>query len=299
LPALLLVTVVDGLIFVTNHSYFVQLFTHCQNPTVSNFAVNLLMLEHFPVEFFNGILSVFSLKLPLINFATYGFDGPLWALPIEWWLYMLFGWVSIQVLGKRKNKVVFFTIAILLSLMVLGNAWVENGAYVSLTIAWFLGVLMTLAISNENLNRLFERKYGIKLLGLALFLLLAGTTYAVFRTFAYTHLWYDVGLGIMLSACLFASVLYLNNAGRSSGNWLSKRFAGALTIGAGYSYTLYLIHFPIILLFNGINLQTDRWLMIGFILLITNVIAYSVAHFTEKRHKQLGKMIKHKLNISE
>jgi peptidoglycan/LPS O-acetylase OafA/YrhL len=70
-------------------------------------------------------------------------------------------------------------------------------------------------------------------------------------------------------------------------------------LGAGFSYTLFLTHYPIVIFLNGLNLPIDRFLMFLPILLITNLTAFSIAYFTEKRHKALAKAIKKRLGMPQ
>lgn len=102
-----------------------------------------------------------------------------------------------------------------------------------------------------------------------------------------------------MSTCVFLGVLFLNAGGlkHASKVIMNKRFVSLITIGAGFSYTLFVTHYPIIIFLNGLNLPVNRYLMFIPILLITNLIAFSIAHFTEKKHKQLSKVIKKRLHI--
>ena len=80
---------------------------------------------------------------------------------------------------------------------------------------------------------------------------------------------------------------------------LNKKFVSIVTVGAGFSFTLFLTHYPILIFLNGLNLSVDRFYMIIPILLITNATAFAIAYFTEKKHKQLANAIKKLLHISQ
>ena len=123
----------------------------------------------------------------------------------------------------------------------------------------------------------------------------------MYVTFAWTDQYYGLNLGILLSACVFLGVLLLNEGGfkRVSKLILNKHIVSWITIGAGYSYTLFLTHYPIIIFLNGLNLTGNRFLMMLPILLITNLTAFSLAHFTEKKHKELARTIKKWLRMSQ
>jgi hypothetical protein len=304
LPALLLGAIIAVTIYVTNYSYFVDLCSMQSTPSLLNFGMTLGMLESFPVDFFNSVLSVLGLSFPLPAVTPFGFNGILWALVILWWLYMVFGWIVIGSFGlvrkqKRSNwyKVGFLAVAVLLSLLLIG-LYQQNS---SLVVVWFGGVLMMLGISSKTLNDKLSSNLGTRLLGVLFMLSLAISAYWIYATFAWTYQYYDLSLGILLSTCVFLGVLFLNAGGFTpvSKLLMNKHVVGWITIGAGFSYTLFVTHYPIIIFLNGLNLPMNRYLMFIPALLITNLTAFSIAYFTERKHKQLSARIKKWLRISQ
>lgn len=304
LPALLLGTIIAVTIYFTNHGYFMDLCSMQSTPSLLTFGMTLGMLESFPVSFFNSILSAFGLSFPLPSVTPYGFNGILWALVILWWLYMVFGWIVIGSLGlvRKQNrssgyKVGFFVVAALLSLLLIG-LYQQNS---SLVIVWFLGVLMMLGISSKTVNKKLSSKLIARVLGVLFVVSLASAAYWIYVTFAWTHQYYDISLGILLSTCVFLGVLFFNAGGfkRVSKFILNKHMVSWITTGAGFSYTLFVTHYPIIIFLNGLNLSLNRYLMFIPILLITNLTAFAIAYFTEKKHKQLAQTIKKWLHIPQ
>jgi peptidoglycan/LPS O-acetylase OafA/YrhL len=304
LPAMLFGTIIVVIIYVTNYSYFMQLCSMQSTPSLFTFGMTLGMLERFPVNFFNSLLSVFGLSFPFPDVTPYGFNGILWVLVIEWWLYMVFGWIVIGSLGLiRKQKsgksyqIIFLAVAALLSLLLIAM-YQQNSSFI---IVWFVGVLMMLAISSKTLNTKLSSNPRPTLLVILFILSLASAVYEMYVTFAWTDQYYGLNLGILLSACVFLGVLLLNEGGfkRVSKLILNKNIVSWITIGAGYSYTLYLTHYPIIIFLNGLNLTGNRFLMMLPILLITNLTAFALAHFTEKKHKELARTIKKWLHMSQ
>lgn len=302
LPAMLIGTLIAVIIYVTNRAYFTDLCTMQSAPSLLTFGMTLGMLESFPVDFFNSIFSVFGLSFPLPKVTPYGFNGILWTLVILWWLYMVFGWIvtgSFELVRKQRRgngyKVGFLVVAALLSLLLIG-LYQQNG---SLVIVWFVGVLMMLGISSKTINDKLLNNLAASLLGVLFVFSLASAMSWIYITFTWTHQFYDLSLGILLSTCVFLGVLFLNAGGlkHASKVIMNKRVVSLITIGAGFSYTLFVTHYPIIIFLNGLNLPVNRYLMFIPILLITNLIAFSIAHFTEKKHKQLSKVIKKRLHI--
>jgi len=210
---------------------------------------------------------------------------------------MAFGWFilgSLALLGKRQRsntyKVIFFIVAAALGLLLAGFSQ-EFGSSI---IVWLVGALMTLVISNETLTSKLSGRPATSILALFFILAFAGAAFGAYAAFAWTSQYYDVFLGLELSAFVFFGVLLLNGKGisRVSKCILNKHVVKWVTVGAGFSYTLFLTHYPIIIFLNGLNLLIDRFLISLLLLLITNFVAFSIAYFTEKRHKNIAKTIK-------
>ena len=303
LPAMLLGTIIVVVIYVTNYAYFVDLCSMQSTPSPLNFVMTLGMLESFPVAFFNSLLSVFGLSFPLPEVTPYGFNGILWTLVILWWIYMVFGWIvigSVGLIRKQKSsksyKVIFLVVAALLSLLLIG-LYQQNS---SLVTVWFVGALMMLAISSKTVNTKISSNLATRLLGILFILSLASALYGMYVA-AWTGQYYGLGLGVLLSTFVFLGVLFFNSGGfkQASKLMLNKHVVSGITIGAAFSYTLFVTHYPIIIFLNGLNLPVNRFLMFLPILLITNLTAFSIAHFTEKKHKELARTIKKWFRMSQ
>jgi len=302
LPALLLGTIIAVVIYVTNYSYFVDLCSMQSTPSAFTFVMTLGMLENFPVGFFNSLLSGFGLAFPFPEVTPFGFNGILWTLVILWWIYMVFGWTVIGSIGfvrkqesSKSYKAIFLVVATLLSLLLMGM-YQENS---SLVTVWFVGALMMLAVSSKTVNTKIKSNIATRLLSILFILSLASALYGMYATFAWTDQYYGLGLGVLLSTCVFLGVLFFNAGGfkRVSELVLNKHVVSWITSGAGFSYTLFVTHYPIIIFLNGLNLPVNRYLMFLPILLLTNLTAFSIAYFTEKKHKEIARTIKKWLHI--
>ena len=304
LPALLLGTLITVVIYITNYAYFVDLCSMQSTPSAFTFIMTLGMLESFPVGFFKSVFSVFGLSFPFPEISPFGFNGILWTLVILWWIYMAFGWIVIGSIGfirkkesSRSYKAIFFVVATFLILLLMGM-YQENSSLVTI---WFLGALMMLAITNKTVNTKIKNNVATLLLRVLFILSLASVLYGMYSTFAWTDHYYGLGLGLLLSACVSLGVLFFNVEGfkPASRLILNKHVVSLITQGASFSYTLFVTHYPIIIFLNGLNLPVNRYLMFLPILLLSNLIAFSIAYFTEKKHKELSKTLKKWLRISQ
>lgn len=304
-PAMLLGTIIVVVICVTNYSYFMQLTTMQSTPSLLNFGMTLGMLEQrFPAGFFNSLLSAFGLQNPIPEVTPYGFNGILWALVVEWWIYMVFGWIAIGLIRFKRNQnrsktytVAFLVVAALLILL-LAVMLQESSSFI---IVWLVGALIMLAISSRNITSKLSGNLGMKLTGLLFALSLATVMYAMYATITLTGQYYDVGLGLVLSAFMFLGILLFNRSGPKGASRLimNKYFVSLTSVGAAYSFTLFVTHYPIIIMLNGLNLPVNRFLMLLPILLVTNLTAFCIAHFTEKKHRELAKTIKKWLHMPQ
>jgi peptidoglycan/LPS O-acetylase OafA/YrhL len=304
-PALLFAAVLAVMMYVTNYGYFMELCTMQSMPSPLNFAMTLGMLEQrFPSDFFNSLLSPIGFSPAIPDVTAFGFNGILWTLVVEWWIYMIFGWVvigSLALAGKRKRgngyKATFLVVAALLSLPLVGMF--EQSS--SLIIVWFVGVVMMLAISSKKVRTKLSNPLVIRALGVLFGLSLISAFLAAYVAFAWTNQFYDLSLGVALSMSVFLGVLLFNAGGfKKTLNLLaSSRIAKWSATGASFSYTLFLTHYPIIIFLAGLHLPFNRFLMLIPILLITNVTAFCLARFTEQKHKAVARTIKRWLNISE
>ena len=217
---------------------------------------------------------------------------------------MVFGWLvigSFALIRKEKRsisyKVIFLVVAAFLSLLLIGM-FQQSSSFI---IVWFVGVLLMLAISSEAVNAKLSSPLGTRLLTVLFVLSLASSAFAGYATFAWTEQYYDVSLGILLALFVFLGVLLLNNGGfkQASKAIRNKRFTSWTAVGAGFSYTLFLTHYPIIIFLAGLNLPVNRFLMLLPILLITNVTAFCIAYFTERKHKEIASAIKRWLHLPQ
>jgi len=303
-PALFIGAVIAAAIYVTNYAYFEYLSSMQSAPSPLTFGMTLGMLERFPVAFFDSLLKPLGLTFPLPSVTPFGFNGVLWTLVVEWWVYMVFGWLIIGALsltGRRKRgiiyKAVFFAVAVILSLVLLGL--LEE--FSSFIIVWFAGAVMMLSIGNEAIRQKIANPYATKILSALLVLALAVTAFRIYTAFGLGSQYFDATAGLLVSVCLFLAVLLLNvnPAKHFSKLILDRRIVNWVTAGAGFSYTLFLTHYPIIIFLSGLNLPIDRALMFLPILLATNSIAFALSYFTEKRHRTLANAIKKRFNLTQ
>lgn len=139
IPGLIFIFIIDKI----NIFLFPELYGHYPAFNKSTFISNIFMLQNFPI--LNSI-SIFSK-------TTFGSGRPLWTLPIECFMYMIFGFVFYK-LYNHKNKIVFILIALFCAIVPYFNfvfGW-GNG----LTFTWIIGMGVYLIVNkykDKNVSR--------------------------------------------------------------------------------------------------------------------------------------------------
>ena len=225
LPALLLTVLLDHV----GHAWFPQagLYSHTQPmiaekintpsfdsmATPANFVGNLVMLQNFRVP-------------------TYGSNPPLWTISTEFWFYFVFGLAAVLLLHRsvRARAGAFAVGAVVLTILGTGFPYLLG--------VWLIGVAVAL-IGRSRLER--------PLLALVLFVAVLVTA-RIMHDKASAFVWgqtvRDYGV-----AASFAYLLYSMRSARSA---LLARLAGFNRFMADFSFSIYLIHFPLLIFLSSL-----------------------------------------------
>jgi len=230
---------------------------------------------------FYGVLNIKTLLGNIfftqdILVKQYGLNGPLWSLTYEFWYYILFPCVLLVFYSKRKTMKFFYLfIFISISLLV--------GKQIMLYfVIWLLGTLI--AVVKPYVFKISVVNY------LVLFILTAvaaASTKGLYTIYDTQTSWMnpyfipDLSVGIA-----FALLIYWVNS-----LFGTKRSNGRLAISkelAGFSYTLYLVHYPLLYFWNAWttspqwHIDVKHTLEVKVIYLTAIVIyAYILARVTE------------------
>jgi peptidoglycan/LPS O-acetylase OafA/YrhL len=200
---------------------------------------------------------------------TWGTDAPLWSLKFEWWFYMFypaFWWIS------RKSLALATAVMAALFLLSFSPApWPAAllREVFSAMICWWLGVLLADAFT----GRLSLRFAHVAPASLLLLVLPLARLNGSLSDFAWA-----VGFAGLIAAC-FA----LQERGRG------LRPLSALKPLGDISYTLYVVHMPIVVLLSGWLMASDPahelprhfgWVPAGVV--ISLACAYVIHLFAEK-----------------
>jgi peptidoglycan/LPS O-acetylase OafA/YrhL len=218
---------------------------------------------------------------------VFGSNGPLWSLSYEFWYYILFPALVLAAAAwvRMRFRILYLLLAFFLMWFV--------GAQIRLYfLIWLAGALV------GRLQRATRFRTASPVLPLAAGLIFLGSL-AWCRTHRLSS---DLATDCIVGFC-FALWLYTLLLG--SRDDASPAFTQSAKKLAGFSYTLYLTHFPALLLLRGLLDPQGNWqpdprhllyaLGIGLLILC---YAYVVAEFTEARTAQVrNRLLRPKIQL--
>jgi peptidoglycan/LPS O-acetylase OafA/YrhL len=288
LPGLLLVALLDLL----QMSWFESLYEYSGSYNLRTFVGNLFMLQDHPIgslienkifqqyfgEYFMNPFSVFDHDTIFVV-TSFGSGRPFWTIAVEWWIYMLFGWIVFGNSSKKLPVVAYWTL--LLLFLVVPVFHLINGGGNGLAMMWIMGLIIYIILSSGTLNLPSTNVYW------------AAGMFFVFAILRLAFLMeaYDLLYAALLSISLFFLLCGLQKkSGIPSGKVVSLiRFL------ANYSFSLYLVHHTILEF-------TLRWLGPGwktmiFGIVLSNLLAIVIYLVFERNYKKAGKWLKNLFGV--
>src|SRR3989338_2925193 len=198
-------------------------------------------MDYFGSMFFLNTI-VEGIKSPVLN-------GPLWSVAQEFWFYVLAGLLVMSIFNK---KIIVLLLCVFDFLCWQGNSFFFYGLMV-----WLFGCIIAIL----HLLRFSEKNkyvvYALFVIALSAWLVLVVQADNLFfknrQKFAFGIAFAFLML-ILLESELFK--------GRLMAMWAARRIAKI----AAYSYTLYLVHFPILIaifIFTNKYTQQNWWLVVA------------------------------------
>lgn len=264
LPALLFCVFID----VVNHKYFGLKFDGNFNDVYDfkYWVINILQVQNHSA--FSIVKMLGLVDIPL--FTTMGTNAPLWSLSFEWWLYLFFGW---WVLIKQKNKWWFTLVLLLLAITPVFRLFYPPKWIDSIVIMWLVGLVLSLLIRRGWHDK---PSRSDKYLSVILLILSIVSCY-----------YYKMTITVLLfGGWLFVMFRFLQHSDFK----VNKRLSLFYRFGNNYSFTLYIIHYPLLCLAKN-YIVNYNWKIILVLILTINVCAIVIAHFFETRYKKVSKLL--------
>ncbi len=183
-------------------------------------------------------------------------DGPLWSLYIEFHIYILALLATVAITTKELTLRILFIIMLILFFI----SWLyADHAFAFFFIVWFIGCFAAIIINTGVSNNFIKAyKFFCTLLFVIAFSLLFYSPYSLSISNPDTILNYGVQIGI--SFCYTYLIFFSKLLDKNSSGFLSKT--------GSFSYSLYIVHFPLLLLTLSLF---QNW--IGVSLLKTAIIS--------------------------
>jgi peptidoglycan/LPS O-acetylase OafA/YrhL len=262
IPALLLVIIVDGIVL---HFVNDPLISVAYN--LPTFLANLAMFDSY-----RGSLSEF----PITQWRQFGSATPLWTLAIEWHIYLFVA--AIFFMGRKPSTIpLLVPVAILFGQVPSHYIFYPlkpdgTGQGQGLFIAWLLGAYVYFITRHIKVHPLAAA--GVVVVSLACYLLTTDAR-GEYKLTSY------MALAIL--------VLFLVQASQATRVIVSPRVATAIRFCAGYSFTLYLIHYTLMYAVFLLDYR-GHTVAIGMII-VSNVVAAAMAIPTEMKHKTIARLL--------
>lgn len=222
--------------------------------------------------------------LQTIVCAPFGSNGPLWSLANEFWYYMMFPAILLAWIGWRDKRWTIQSVAPY-TLFVAFAAWLIGGEKTLGFIIWLFGFTVAVIGSRRripaNLVNWFCSGTSI--------LLLASLAFARSRLVAFAISDFIVGLSFAL---LVFGILQTNQR-------LPAFYSRMAGIFAGFSYSLYVLHLPLVLFLRALISPHERWqpdarhLLSGACIVVLTVsYAYVISRVTEAQTDRVRKWVR-------
>lgn len=226
-------------------------------PVLAMALIATLILDNFTLRLFPdysrvGDLSVGSFFVNLFALqgvvgGMFGSNGALWTLSIEIQFYVVYPFLLILIRAYGARNVLFFVLMVnVVSCVVFYGSEVKM--FASYWVSWYLGVL----VAEGEIDKYTGRVRGRLFAGVGL--LVAGCILFFKFSFAAFQVW-------SLSFALLLSVII------TLPDW-AGRVAILLGKVGGFSYSLYIIHLPFlvllsVILFRGVRQESIGWVVLA------------------------------------
>ncbi len=229
--------------------------------------------------------------LQTIVVPTFGSNGPLWSLANEFWYYVLFPVaLAAGIAWKKRSILGAIALTILAALVAVFVGWQILAGF----LIWLAGTVLVVAYSKWP----FRSTARLALYVVVSLLVLLACLVAA-RTGKSVELGSNLAVGIGFALFLFG-VLHMNFG---TGGTSYPRGAHAL---AGFSYSLYVLHFPFLLFLRAWIVPPQRWqpdaahLALGVVIGVATLgFAWLVSLFTENKTRVARQWMRHVVPVAD
>jgi peptidoglycan/LPS O-acetylase OafA/YrhL len=220
---------------------------------------------------------------PFLNrwITSFGSGRPFWTLAIEWWAYIVFGYVVLVIIRDwRKASIKLHSIVILCILSFEPILKMVGGRGNGLMLTWLLGVAIYL-IYDKLLLEVKQIKF------------IQALTIFSFLTTGLIALWVKDAYNTSFVFSLSISILFFLIWGNTKE---SSHELKLLTLLSCYMYSLYLVHYSIVEIIFRSDIALNSTLKILVSIILSNIVAILFYRIFEKSSKPLAKVLQKWVN---
>ncbi len=212
------------------------------------------LLNTLSLNLKNYLPNFFFLQGVFVGKDSLAMNRALWTLSYEFWYYIIFMLGTVMVINKRYRS------SVILLLILLGALIYRNQfRFLWLFIIWLSGVFLAL---QYNSSKLLQAEY--KKVALFILIILGLIVMMVYqKNDAFYLIAYLTNTALFIQVCLSLMIMLLISLALRLKLDFKNKYYLSLSRSANYSYTLYVIHYPIILfLFRYTWPYIQHWSMI-------------------------------------
>jgi len=203
-------------------------------------------------------------SLPFLEMNT-----PLWSLSFEFWYYVLALFLTLSLFSNFKLLFISLFIALLLFMSTLSNSFY----FAAGAIIWFSGAFLAILYQSSYLTSRVTKTFSI--IALIFFFLLTCYCFIADSQSIFYHLKTHIA---GLTFVSYLSVLFSHSQVRLKMNTRIRFYISS----AKYSYSLYIIHWPLLILTNSLfhNLFHDSVLIRTIVTILSFIFIIKISSFS-------------------
>jgi peptidoglycan/LPS O-acetylase OafA/YrhL len=230
--------------------------------------------------------------LQTIRVPDFGTNVALWSLANEFWYYMLFPLCLVVI--WRRTSVILRVGALLI---VLATMFFIGGSITAYFLIWLLGVAVSLAPSSARLlaSRTWLLIAGVFAAAAVVFFASLARAKLTDESFGF---WQFFALNFFLGVAAGLLIYVLIHTRHETAGWSARSYRWVAGQLSRVSYTLYLVHVPLLVFLSAWLVPQQKWnadvphlLMATMVIAVVFAYALVVAHFTEARTDDVRRVV--------
>ena len=237
------------------------------------FVGNLLLLQNYP-------LFQVGLRLigPALYIRPYNAAEPFWTIPIEFWIYVIFGLAFFGLLARERIALPCVVLGLVALPVVIWNASAGGGN--GLSLVWLVGAAAGYVWSSAWHRSQHKRQVGAVVL-------LAGWACLLGRGLKVGWNFQDLGMVLCETLIVLGGLSMLEGVPT-----LPRRLRQACTFLASYSYSLYLVHNTVLVVVRQCLARALGGAALPVALVGSHAFALLLYLLFERHYRQAGAWLK-------